>query len=136
MRIIDVFMDLLYPPKCMLCRKILPSSKEAVCLKCTQRLPTLASNSGRRDVKYIRLCVAPFQYRDEIRKSLHRYKFNGLTAYGRIYADFIAKSIDENGISCDIISWVPLSKRRLRERGYDQAEIIARVLAEKMQKKS
>ena len=47
-----------------------------------------------------------------------------------MYADFIAKSIDENAISCDIISWVPVSTRRLRERGYDQSEIIARALAD------
>jgi len=129
MKLFECILDLLYPPRCMLCRKFLPDKRRDICLRCSKKLPALMSDSPRRDIKNIRLCIAPFSYRGELRKSLHRYKFNGLTAYGRIYAEFIAKSIDENHISCDIISWVPLSKKGLRKRGYDQAELIAKELA-------
>ena len=83
-------------------------------------------------VKNTELCVAPLYYEGSVRQSLLRYKFSGITAYGHIYADFIAKSIDETQISCDIITWVPLSRKRLRKRGYDQAEIIAAALGRKL----
>ena len=130
MKLIDYVLDLMYPPRCILCRKILRDKEKDICHSCADIMPRLLNFEPRRDLDNIRLCVAPFVYRDELRKSLHRYKFSGAAAYGRIYADFIAKSIDENAISCDIISWVPVSKRRLRERGYDQSEIIARALAD------
>ena len=113
----------------MLCRKILRDEEKDICHKCADTMLHIQNFECRRDIEHIRLCLAPFSYKDELRKSLHRYKFSGAAAYGRIYAEFIAKSIDENAISCDIISWVPVSRRRLRERGYDQAEIIARALA-------
>lgn len=41
----------------------------------------------------------------------------------------MAKCIDENEISCDIITWVPLSRKRLRKRGYDQARLLAEELS-------
>lgn len=132
MSVIDYILDLLYPPRCMLCGRVLRYFEKSVCKPCTQKLPKLLNPDIRMDVKNVRFCIAPFQYRDEIRESLHRYKFKGAAAYGQGYAEFIAKSIDENKIFCDIISWVPLSKKRLRERGYDQAEIIASALAKKL----
>jgi len=130
MKLVDRVLDLLYPPRCMLCGKILHDYEKDICHKCADKMPRLLNFEARRDIGNIRLCLAPFAYKDELRKSLHRYKFAGAAAYGRIYAEFIAKSIDENAISCDIISWVPVSTRRLRERGYDQSEIIARALAD------
>ena len=132
MSLLDSILDLIYPPKCMLCRKILRDYEKDICHKCADNMPKLLNFELRRDLKHISVAVAPFVYKAELRDSLRRYKFSGAAAYGRIYAEFIAKSIDENQISCDIISWVPVSKRRLRERGYDQAEIIARELSSKL----
>jgi ComF family protein len=129
MKIIDYLLDLLYPKRCFLCGRILRDFEKHCCVPCRDELDKLRAGEGRRDIKNIRLCVAPFIYKDSVRQSLHRYKFKSAAAYAAVYADFIAKSIDENRIFCDIISWVPLSKRRLRERGYDQAEILARELA-------
>lgn len=131
MKPLDRVLDLLYPPRCTFCRRLLHDGdiESGVCRECRKILPYVPYGSQRRDVRNVELCVAPMYYEGSVRDSLLRYKFNGLTAYGRIYADFIAKSIDENQISCDIITWVPLSRRRLRKRGYDQARIIAEQLS-------
>ena len=132
MSIWEWILDIVYPPRCVLCSKILADGEKNLCGKCADTLPRLLNSECRRDIKNIGICIAPFQYKDEVRESLHRYKFDGVAAYGRVYADFIVKSIDENAIICDIISWVPLNKRGFRKRGYDQAELIARALAEKL----
>ena len=129
MKILDYLLDLLYPRRCFLCGRILRDFEKSCCKPCADGLDKLRAGEGRRDINHVRLCVAPFIYKDSVRESLHRYKFRSAAAYAGVYAEFIAKSIDENRIFCDIISWVPLSKRRLRERGYDQAELIARELA-------
>jgi len=117
-------LDLLYPPRCAFCRKLLLDSESGVCRRCLKSLPR-PPVGARREVRNTTFCVAPLLYEGTVRESLLRYKFHGLSAYGRVYADFLAKCIDENEISCDIITWVPLSRKRLRRRGYDQARILA-----------
>ena len=121
-RIIKRLLDLLYPPRCAFCRRLLNEREQGVCRFCRRRY----ENTGfRRELKNGLLCIAPFRYEGAVRDSLLRYKFHGAAAYGAAYAEFLAKCIDESEISCDIITWVPLSRRRLRTRGYDQARILA-----------
>ncbi len=129
--ILERVLDLFYPPRCAFCRRLLPDSEHGVCKRCLNTLPRTPAGSAR-DVKNTEFCVAPLLYEGTVRDSLLRYKFGGVTAYGRVYADFLAKCIDENGISCDIITWVPLSRKRLRRRGYDQARILAEETAKKL----
>ena len=120
--LISRLLDLCYPPHCALCHRLLNEHEEHVCRFCRRRY---ADSCIRRELPNVRLCVAPFRYEDQVRDSLLRYKFRGVTAYGAAYAEFLAKCIDESDISCDIITWVPLSRQRLRRRGYDQARILA-----------
>ena len=132
MKVLNYILDIFYPPKCMLCRKLLKGGEKGICARCAAALPKYRAEEGRRDIKNVRLCVFPFKYKDALRDSLIRYKVNGAVAYAQVYAEFIAKSIDENKISCDIISWVPIHRKRYRERGYDQSEIIAKALSSKL----
>lgn len=133
MSVVDRLLGLLYPPRCVLCRRLLQDTEDGVCRVCRKTLRTVPASEQRRDIQRIELCAAPFRYEGAVRESLLRYKFYGVTAYARVYADFIAKSIDENQISCDSITWVPLSRKRLRRRGYDQARILAEELAKKLE---
>ena len=52
--------------------------------------------------------------------------------YAAVYGEILAKCIDENHISCDSITWAPLSRQRLRKRGYDQARLLAAAAAKKL----
>lgn len=122
-------LELCYPPHCALCHRLLNEREQNVCRFCRRKY---ADSSIRRELPNVRLCVAPFRYEDQVRESLLRYKFRGVTAYGAGYAEFLAKCIDESDISCDIITWVPLSRRRLRARGYDQARILAEETAKRL----
>lgn len=128
-RFLDRLLDLVYPPRCALCRRFLTEKETGVCRFCRKKYE---GTSVRRELEHVSFCVAPFRYEGQVRESILRYKFHGLTAYGAAYADFLAKCIDESGISCDSITWVPLSRRRLRSRGYDQARILAEATAERL----
>lgn len=132
MKILDRILDLLYPPRCPFCRRLLQNTGRTLCPDCSRRYASLPVGGYRREIPHTRCVIAPLPYEGAVRESLHRYKFGGVTAYARTYAEFLGKCIDENQISCDIITWVPLSKRRLRKRGYDQARLIAEDLAERL----
>ncbi len=127
-RLWDVLLDLLYPPRCCFCHNLMPTGVR-LCEHCRETLPYTRGEAQLREVKGIEKCVSPLRYEKTVRESLLRYKFHSLCGYAQIYGDFLVKCIDENGISCDSITWVPLSRARRWTRGYDQAELLAREIS-------
>ena len=129
--VIRKLIELLYPKRCPFCRKLM-DEKRPVCPLCHGKLPLTIGNEQSQSFPFVDNCVSPLYYEGTVRESLHRYKFSGAAAYAEIYGEFISKCIDENSITCDIITWVPLSKTRKWKRGYNQAELIGRYLSESL----
>lgn len=129
MKVIHWLLDLIYPPRCAFCRRLLSAREKGVCRFCRPKLPYVPADGQVQHFRNVDKCLSPLYYHGNVKDSLHRYKFGGATAYADIYSEFIVKCIDENQISCDSITWVPLSRRRLRKRGYDQAELLAELIA-------
>jgi len=127
MRLIEIILDWLYPSRCAFCHE-LTENGELICAVCKKNLP-YTRTASEQSLPNIRKCVSPLFYEEGVRQSILRFKFKGATGYCGIYAELLAKSIDENGIICDIITWVPLSRKRLRRRGYNQTELIAKELS-------
>jgi len=125
MSFFSIILDLLFPPKCVFCAKILDKTDEGWCDKCTESLP-FADTHGRQNGEVFDFCVSPLYYTGVVRRSILRYKFRGASHYADVYGKFLAECIRENpDIKYDIISWVPLSNKRERSRGYDQAMLLA-----------
>ena len=123
--IVDNILDLLFPPKCIFCGKLLERMDNGVCAECMKRLPFIAETDTFPGLKGIERTASCLYYEGAVRDSLLRYKFHGKETYAPTYGQFMSKCIDENGISCDIITWAPLSRARKRRRGYDQAGLVA-----------
>jgi len=122
-------LDLFFPPRCAFCRKLLRRGESGMCAACEKSLP-YTTDGGRQKGDFVELCVSPLYYEGNVRDALLRYKFKGTTAYAGVFARLLADCVKENLAGrYDLISWVPLSSRRLRERGYDQAMILAMAMA-------
>ena len=118
-------LDLLFPPKCVFCRKILSKGDLGCCASCTHNLP-FTDNFGKQDGELYDFCISPLYYQGFVRKSILRYKFNGASAYAETYGKILADCIREcPDAKYDLITWVPLSTTRERSRGYDQAMLLA-----------
>lgn len=125
MSFISSLLDLLFPPKCVFCGRVLHEKDDHWCNKCVESLP-FTLNGGRQEGVYFDYCISPLYYKGTVRKSILRYKFRGASGYADTYGKILAGCIREfPGIEYDIISWVPLSKKRERKRGYDQAMLLA-----------
>ena len=123
------FLDLLFPPKCVFCRKVLNKSDDGWCDNCTESLP-YADNHGMQSGDVFDFCVSPLYYTGDVRRSILRYKFRGASHYADVYGKFLAECILKSpDITYDIVSWVPLSDKRERSRGYDQAMLLAMATA-------
>ncbi len=125
-------LHLLFPPKCALCGCIIREKDKLLCQECRRKLPyaTGAKLLWERDLRLT--CSAPFYYEGNLRKAFLRYKFQGKDFYAELFGEFVAEAAGvqlEGGY--DLVTWAPLSKRRLRERGYDQAKLLAEIVADK-----
>ena len=125
----EIILDLLFPPRCPFCRTLLKDGEKTLCASCRRTLPWAPGAAQIQAFSHIRRCVSPLYYDGAVRRSLLRYKFRGYALYAKNYCEILANCIDENEVSCDIITWVPLGKKRLRSRGYDQARLLAEGIA-------
>lgn len=71
---------------------------------------------------------AAFLYEGTVRRALLRVKFDGARSTAEVFAPAIAGLLDGARLP-DIVTWVPLGRRRRRARGFDQAEVLARAMA-------
>ena len=121
-------LELLYPTRCCFCRRLTGKGRP-VFRACLAKYPDVPASSQCQTLKGLRGCVSPLWYAGAVREALLRFKFGERQGYAQPFAEFLAKCLDENGISCDSITWAPLSSRRLRKRGYDQSRLLAEALA-------
>ena len=132
MKVVTFLLDLLYPPRCAFCHDFIETSGDGLCAHCRTGLP-FAQNGGRQHFPFIPACVSPLNYEGNVRESLLRYKFGGATGYAKVYGRLVAGTVRaELAGEYDLVTWVPLSRRRLRERGYDQARLLAKATAKEL----
>ena len=147
--------SLLFPPACAGCGRPLESlEQEPLCLDCRSRLPvarppwcrrcglSLAQQGAGADLCVdCRLhppafdqAVSPFLYEGPVKELITGLKYRGRICLGRFLADSMARAVWEQADlrSVDAIVPVPLHAVRLRERGFNQAQILAAGLADRL----
>lgn len=121
--------SLLYPGRCVFCHRII-DGENGTCPDCVKNLPYTTHAGAVTKGEFFARCVSPLYYEGVVRESLLRYKFDDRSIYAEIYGKYVADCVRQHfSGEYDLISWVPLSRKRLRKRGYDQAELLARATA-------
>ena len=100
-----------------------------MCSACRKALPRAAETERKCD--FVRAYTAPFYYEEPVRQGMLAYKFRNAPSRGKVFGRMIGEDLLRRGIDgFDLISWVPLSAKRHRRRGYDQARLLAEAAAE------
>lgn len=125
----NYILDVLFPRHCFGCW----TEKEVLCASCIEELaPAPLDGSGEARA------YAPFSYRHPaLKKALWALKFKGDREVARVCAGLLYDSLIPlledyalyRGVTRPLLVPVPISRRRRWERGYNQAELIARELA-------
>ena len=127
---LEVLLDLIFPPKCVFCKKLLHKGEDGICARCQEHLPWCVGPEAEQTMEFISLCASPLWYQDEVRESFHRYKFKGSRGYAKVYGRLMAQCVQDHLVGrYDLITWVPLSEQRRKARGYDQAMLLAEAAA-------
>lgn len=126
-----LLLDLLYPPKCPFCGRVLDRDERGLCSRCQAGLPWTAEGETEKAVEFCDACLSPLWYRDRVPDAVRRYKFEGGRNHAAAMGEWMAQCFAGrwNG-PVDLVTWVPLSPKRLRDRGYDQARLLAERVGE------
>ena len=120
----DALLDLLFPPKCPFCRKV--QDAPGMCPACEKSLPWPDEAHGLRTLRGGLPCAAPLWYEDSVREAIRRFKFHGGVSAANPLGELIAQAAAERfSGEFDTVAWVPVSAKRLRQRGYDQSRLLA-----------
>ena len=119
--------DLLFPPKCVFCNRLLPAGRgEPVCDCCETNLPVIKPEQRMVFGESYLYCLTPFHYEVPLSDSFLRYKFQGREGYAAAYGRWLRSCLaEEKVVPPDLITWAPLSSLRRWSRGYDQARLLA-----------
>lgn len=125
-------LSLIFPPRCALCHGFLQRNETDLCHKCRTDTPELIHS--KRKIPFVAKWTALWYYKDNVRNSLHRYKFRNVRGYADIYARLLSRKILEAELTegVDMITWSPISLRRKFHRGYDQSHLLAKALSREL----
>lgn len=124
MTLLSALLDLLFPPKCPFCGRV--TDGHGICGACRKELPWTEGDEALRRLPDGLRCAAPLRYEGLAREGLHRFKFRGMSSAAGPIGELIAQCAAEHfSGEFDAVTWVPVSRKRLRQRGYDQARLLA-----------
>jgi len=130
-KLLTLLAAILFPPKCILCGKVLDADELDLCRTC--RVEASEYPQGKLKLQFIDSFAAVWYYDNNVRKSLIRYKFYRARHYALGYGRLLAmKTLEANPGGVDLITWVPISFFRKIKRGYDQDEILANAVASEL----
>lgn len=123
-KILEKLLYLIFPNKCPFCEKLIAIDE----LKCSECSEILKNSSGIRILPGGYPCVFAYTYDGLAKTAIKNFKFNNKISYAKTFAKDICEVIKTRFPKAKIsaITYVPLSKKRKRDRGYNQAEILAK----------
>ncbi|MFH1262907.1 MAG: double zinc ribbon domain-containing protein [Pseudomonadota bacterium] len=123
-------LDLVFPPSCLVCRSYEEIDRtRMLCLHCWDELfhPAAVPLVGAPQTLSV---LSAGEFRGTLRELIHRAKFSADPLPLRTFVRLLEKTLDAVGdTQFDVVTAVPGSSRRIRERGIDLPGVIARRLA-------
>lgn len=143
-------LDLLYPKRCPVCHGVV-RGKGKVCTPCKKRLMYIKEPKCKRcgkeiekeEQEYCTDCqrfshsfdrgASVFAYDPVMRRSISMFKYHNRREYAQFYAEEMYKNCQRFIKMCDpqVILPVPVHRRKKRQRGFNQAELVAKELGKR-----
>ena len=151
MKEIDI-KGIIFPRRCPGCDKILEFNGKKICDNCRKNLIYIkeprCKKCGKQLIKFedeycfdckkgkhiYKKGVSAFSHAGEIKKSIYKIKYCNKREYVDFYGKEVARIYEKEilGWKCDCLIPVPLHRKRKLKRGYNQAEVIAKVISKQL----
>lgn len=148
---LDFLLNLLYPKKCMFCGAHLSKEEKYYCNECYYRLPILEEpqclicgrelfsefgykicTTCQKHKNYLDVNYPVFRYEGVIKEAVRKHKFAGKMWYYKPFSDFIYGKIHDKLHNIDYIVYPPVNEKTFYKRGFNQCELIAKELSDRL----
>ncbi len=144
MKFLKDILHIFFPKVCMCCNEHLVNNENTICLICRHDLPLTHFSSetsnlveqtfyGRIPIKY-GTALFYFLKKGKVQQLIHNLKYNNQQQIGVLIGNWLGDEIiTSNRIkNIDCIIPVPLHKKKLKERGYNQVTTFGESLSTKL----
>ena len=125
-------LDLLFPPRCALCDRLLSKNETDFCEKCRRIgpdfpcLPEKEHPNRKTKLQFLDSFTSVWYYKGNVRDSILKLKFHGRTDLAVPLGRRLAMCLEQqHPEGFDELTWAPVSPLRRFRRGYDQAQLLA-----------
>ena len=125
MKAIAAVLDILFPPRCAFCGKLMEHSGSGVCPECEKELPLIEDDKVLRYVGEFP-CTVALYYDGMVKEGVRALKFGKKSWRAKVFGRYVAQAAAEHlGGQFDVVTFVPVSWERNFSRGFDQAKLLA-----------
>lgn len=133
------------PKRCAYCGKVIDADS-LMCNDCRKAVSRIGGevcgNCGRektvcsckKSSNYYTRIAAPFYFEGVVRNGMHRFKFRNSPRNAEAYSHEMASIIEERfkDVRFDFITEIPMTKKSLKKRGYNQGSLLAKGISQKL----
>ncbi len=148
MKILKMFFDLFFPPKCIYCGDFLAvGDRPLICKRCEDLIPqstircskcggVITYNSGKPEClsckaagRYFDGVFSPALYESTVRTAILKYKFGTQVYMAKPLVYFTTCGLKKLGVKADVVLSVPPDPKRQSKRGFDSTGQLAKLVA-------
>jgi ComF family protein len=139
----QTLLDLLFPPRCVTCRRVdeewfCPACRSQVerisppfCKRCGNALNSSQCPTCRALPLTIDGIRAAAFFEGKLRQAIHAFKYERRPELARVLGEMLSDYLGAHPLPADALTPVPLHPDRERERGYNQARLLAHALGDR-----
>lgn len=149
---LQYIIDMLYPVRCPVCGDIVTPKLRRICSPCEKKLQLIAEprckkcskpidqeqkeycNDCERKDYHFKRGYSLWVYDSVMKKSVSDFKYRHKKEYAKYYIEQLLQNYGNSitKLAPDVLVPVPIHKSKYRERGYNQAEILAYGIAKEL----
>lgn len=137
---LKLILDLCFPPLCQACNKVLGDNELMICTACRHHLPMAFESSLEHKFQHEVLqgielqniyVLFFFQKRGLVQQLLHHIKYKNQQKTGIVLGQWLGSYMLTSSYfrAIDVVTPVPIHRKRLKQRGYNQVEQFAKEIA-------
>lgn len=127
--IIESVLNVIYSgdDNCLICKEYC-EEEEYLCISCLKKIEYCNSSFSLKKEGYEFDCYSATYYANIIIELVRRLKYRGDFASGEFLGNLFIKLIEKNIFDFDIVTFVPMTAKSKRKRGFNQSQFLASII--------
>ena len=119
---------------CPDCKESLPLNDKSICDHCGRELlvPQEYCSTCKGELLTVDFARSVFTYRPPISTLIKKFKFGNKRYLAQAFCEYLSGLYLKCFLTADVITFVPMTKKSLKRRGYNQGELLAKGVSEKV----